>query len=89
MTKTNDTHHGKVVSVVGNKLTTTCDKGTAQHHTMAKDAKVTCEGQTCKASDLKAGTNVIITTQHDDKTIATAIESVKTSAAPATPAVKA
>jgi hypothetical protein len=38
-------HDGKVVSVVGDKLTTTCSEGKQHCHTIAKDAKVTCDGQ--------------------------------------------
>ena len=51
-----ETHDGKVVSVAGDKLTTTCSEGKQHCHTMAKDAKVTCDGQASKAADLKAGT---------------------------------
>lgn len=71
------THEGKVVGMTGDKLTTTCDSGKQHCHTVAKDAKVTCDGQASKAADLKAGTTVRVTTHKDDKTIATAIESGK------------
>jgi len=75
MTKpTENTHEGKVVSVAGDKLTTTCSQGKEHCHTMAKDAKVTCDGKAGKASDLKAGTPVHVTTQKDDKTVATHID---------------
>ncbi len=77
--KTHDgkSHDGKVVSVVGDKLTTTCNEGKQHCHTMAKDAKVTCDGKASKAADLNAGTCVRVTTSKDDKTVATAIESGK------------
>jgi hypothetical protein len=71
------THDGKVVSVAGDKLTTTCSEGKQHCHTMAKDAKVTCDGKDAKAADLKAGTDVRVTTQKDNKTVATAVESGK------------
>ncbi len=71
------THDGKVVSVVGDKLTTTCSEGKQHCHTMAKDAKVTCDGKASKAEDLKAGSGVRVTASKDDKTVATAIESGK------------
>ena len=77
------THDGKVVSVTGDKLTTTCDAGKQHCHTIAKDAKVTCDGQTSKAADLKSGTHVRVTTHKDDKTIATAVESGKKTQTPA------
>jgi hypothetical protein len=77
--KTHDgkSHEGKVVSVVGDKLTTTCGEGKQHCHTLAKDIKVTSDGKACKAADLKAGTCVRVTTTADDKTVATAIESGK------------
>lgn len=73
-----NTHDGKVVSVTGDKLTTTCGSGKEHCHTMAKDAKVTCDGQASKATDLKTGTPVKVTTHKDDKSVATAVESGKT-----------
>jgi hypothetical protein len=71
------THDGKVVNVSGDKLTTTCSEGKQHCHTVAKDAKVTCDGQPSKATDLKAGTPVRVTTHKDDKSVATAVESGK------------
>ena len=71
------THEGKVVSVVGDKLTTTCSEGHRHCHTMAKDAKVTCDGHVSKAADLKAGTCVRVTEKKDDRSVATAVESGK------------
>ena len=70
-------HEGKVVSASADKVTTTCHQGKEHCHTVAKDAKITCDGQTSKAADLKAGTNVRVTTHKDDKSIATAIDSGK------------
>lgn len=72
-----ETHDGKVVGVAGDKLTTTCSQGNEHCHTMAKNAKVTCDGKASKVADLKAGTDVRVTTQKDDKTVATAVESGK------------
>ena len=77
------THDGKVVSMTGDKLTTTCADGTQHCHTVAKDAKVTCDGQASKAADLKVGAHVSVTTHKDDKTIATAVESGKKTSTPA------
>ncbi len=70
-----ETHDGKVVSVAGDKLTTTCSQGKEHCHTMAKGAKVTCDGKAAKAADLKPGTDVRVTCHKDDKTVATAIAS--------------
>jgi hypothetical protein len=76
-------HNGKVVSVSGDKLTTTCSEGKQHCHTVAKDAKVTCDGHTGKIADLKVGTQVQVTPHKDDKNVATAVESGKTIATPA------
>ena len=70
-------HDGKVVSVNGDKLTTTCNEGKQHCHTIAKDAKVTCDGHASKATDLKAGTCVRVTPHKDDKNVATAVDSGK------------
>jgi hypothetical protein len=72
-----NTHEGTVVGLTGDKLTTTCCKGHEHSHTMAKDAKVTCDGKAGKVADLKAGTCVRITEKKDDKSVATAVESGK------------
>lgn len=76
-TKNHDgnTYEGRVVSVIGDRLTTMCSEGKQHCHTMAKDAKVTCDGKAGKVADLKAGTQVRVTTRKDDKNVATAVES--------------
>lgn len=71
---------GKVVGIAGDQLTTTSEKGKEQHHTIAKDAKVTCDGKASKASALKAGTSVRMTTCKDDADKVLAIDSGKTMA---------
>ena len=70
-------HEGKVVSVSGDKLTTTCSQGDEHCYTLTKDARVTCDGQASKAADLKAGTNVRVTTRKDDKNMAISVDSGK------------
>ncbi len=65
---------GKLVKVNGDKLTSTCAKGDEHHYTVAKDAKVTCDGKTSKASDLKAGSTIRMTMCNDDKNKVTAID---------------
>ena len=70
-------HEGMVVSMAGDKLTMTCNEGKQHCYTMAKDAKVTNDGHEGKASDLKAGTHVQVTTHKDDKNVATAVECCK------------
>lgn len=77
-----------VVGVKGDTLTTKCGEGKQHSHTVAKDAKVTCDGKDSKTADLKTGTPVRVTPHKDDKTVATAVESGKHIAAPMTPAMK-
>jgi hypothetical protein len=67
----------KVVSVAGDKLTSTCNKGKSHETTVDKDAKVTCDGKASKLSDLKSGTPIRVTTHKDDPKKVTAIESGK------------
>jgi ribosomal 50S subunit-recycling heat shock protein len=54
-----------------------CSEDKQHCHTVAKDAKVTCNGQASKAADLKAGTHVRVTSHKDDKSVTTAFESQK------------
>ena len=73
------THEEIVVSVSGDTLTTIRGEGDDHHHhhTVAKDAKVSCDGQTCNLADLKAGTPIRVTTRKGDKNVVTAIEAGK------------
>ena len=71
------THDGKIVSVAGNKLVSTCEEGKQHSHTVASDAKVTCDGAVCKTEDLKAGAKIRGTTKPEDKHTATKVESLQ------------
>jgi hypothetical protein len=68
------TFEGKVVSLTGNKLVMRNKEGAACSHTLAKDAKLTYDGKPCKTDDLKAGTEIRVTTKKDDRNVATGIE---------------
>ena len=70
------THDGKFVSLVGHKLEMTNSKGKEHSHTLSFDAKITCDGNECKATDLKAGMKIRVTTKSDDKKVATHIEAI-------------
>jgi hypothetical protein len=66
---------GKFVEAeVTNKLVMTDKEGKNEHtHTLAADAKISCDGKECKLSDLKK--NVLIRVTLDpDKKVATRIE---------------
>jgi hypothetical protein len=47
---------------------------------LASDAKLTCDGQACTAGDLKVGNKIRVTTQLDNRNIATGIECIKDNA---------
>ena len=70
-------HDGKVVSITGNKLVMTNMEGKGEHTcTLTADAKVTCDGKLCKASDLKPGMRIRVTTESGDAHAATHIEAL-------------
>jgi hypothetical protein len=69
------THEGKVIKAADGKLTMTDKKGENKHtHDVAANAKITCDGKTCKLEDLKEGTMVRVTTDDDSNNRATKIE---------------
>lgn len=65
---TTETHKGKVVKVEGSQLTMTDMAGEREHaHEVPPAAALTCGGQTCTLTDLKAGFTVTVTTEEKDK----------------------
>lgn len=72
-----NSHDGKVVSITGNKLVMTGLEGSTEHTcTLAVDCKVTCDGKVCKASDLKPGTKIRVTSESADPHAATRVEAI-------------
>jgi hypothetical protein len=71
-----NTHDGKLVSIIGNKLVMTSHEGQEYAHTVAADAKVCCDGNVCKSEELKAGSKIRLTTASDDHREAVSIESL-------------
>ena len=70
-------HDGKVVSTTGNTLVMTNMEGKEEHTcTLAANAKVTCDGKLCKASDLKPGMRIRVTSENGDAHAATQIEAL-------------
>jgi hypothetical protein len=70
-----NTHDGKFVLAEGaNRFIMTAKDGTRHEHTLAPDAKVTCDGRACKLSDLKEGIMLRVTTEKDNKNVATNVE---------------
>jgi hypothetical protein len=70
-----NTHAGVVVAVADGKLTMTDKDGKNEHsHTVAKDAKITCDGKECSLDDLKKGFAIVVTTKEGDSTVAVKID---------------
>lgn len=73
---------GKVVSVTGVTLVTSSMQGKEYSHTLAKDAKLTCDGADCKVEDIKVGSTIRVTTSKNDHDVATGVESLDENAKP-------
>jgi hypothetical protein len=71
-----DTHEGTVVSASEKELVMKDKNGDRHTHTLAADAKVTCDGKDCKLDDLKPGQKIRVTTKKGDKKVATKIEAL-------------
>lgn len=67
---------GTVVSVNGDKLTMTNKEGKEHSHTLAAGAEVSCDGKACKATDLKPGMRIRVTTASAAPHAATRIEAL-------------
>jgi hypothetical protein len=70
-----NTHEGTFVSARDNKFTMLDKDGKTEHtHTLAADAKVTCDGKDCKITDFKKGLKIKVTTKEGDKDMAVKVE---------------
>lgn len=76
-----NTFEGRIVSMTGDKLVMSNDKGKEFSKTVAADAALTCDGIACKTDDLKAGHKIRVTTMADNRTVVTGIESLNKNAA--------
>jgi hypothetical protein len=76
--KGSKTHEGTIVKVSADKLTMKGkgDNAKEHTHTLAPNAKITCDGKACKLDDLRAGQMVRVTTAADDPTTATRVEAL-------------
>ena len=79
------THSGQFVSAEGsNKFTMTSGRERKEHtHTVAPDAKITCDGKACQLSDLKKGVFLRVTTKEGDPNTVVRIDAFTTRPAPA------
>jgi preprotein translocase subunit SecF len=80
-TTSENTTDGAVVKVSGDKLTMTDKEGKEHSHTLATNVKVTCDGKTCTAVDLKAGMKIRVTAESAAPHEATRIEALDKDAA--------
>ena len=71
-----NTHDGKLVSITSSKLVMTSKDGKEHSHSVSTDTKVSCDGKDCKASDLKAGMKIRVTTKKSDEGVAIEIEAI-------------
>ena len=74
------TFEGRIVSMTGDKLVMSSKEGTEYSHTLAADAKLTCDGTVCQAEALKPGHKIRVTTQKDNRNVLTSIESLNKNA---------
>ncbi len=74
--QTPQTHEGKLVSIASSKLAMTNTKGEELTLSIAKDAKLNCDGETCKSSDMKPGTRIRVTICNDDSTVVRSVEAI-------------
>jgi uncharacterized protein (TIGR03000 family) len=68
------THQGQVVRVSGQELVMKGADGKEHTHTLAKDAKVTIDGKSAKAEDLKPDMKIEVTTAEGDMKTALQVE---------------
>ncbi len=73
---TSNAFEGQFVSITGNHLVMTNLAGKRCSHTLAQDAKLTCDGTTCTSQDFKAGRKVRVTTKASDRNVATDVETL-------------
>ncbi len=66
-------HEGIIVSVSTVEIVSTTSAGENQCHTLAEQAKVTCDGKTCKLETLKVGLPVRITNCKQDASKASVV----------------
>lgn len=71
-----NTHEGKVVSASGHKLVMTDKDGKEHTHTLAPNARISCDGKMCKLDDLKPGQKIRVTTERGNKEVAVKIEAL-------------
>ena len=70
------THDGTIVSISITELVMTGKDEKEHTHTITDNTIVTCDKKDCKATDLKAGTKIRVTTKKSDENAVTCIEAI-------------
>ena len=70
------THDGTIVSISITELVMTGKDEKGHTHTITDNTIVTCDKKDCKATDLKAGTKIRVTTKKSDENAVTCIEAI-------------
>lgn len=70
-----DSHRGMLVSITGNKLVMSGTQGKEEQKcTLSDKVKITCDGEICKASDLKPGMRIRVTLESANPQEAVTVE---------------
>jgi hypothetical protein len=72
----NATHDGTVIRITGDELVMTNKEGIEHSHALTADAKLTLDGKACTVADLKPGTKIRVTLQHDAPHAAIRVEAI-------------
>jgi hypothetical protein len=67
---------GNLVSMTGNHLVITNTVGERFPLTLAKDAKLTCDGAACESEVLKIGRRIRVTTRLGNRNVVTGIDTL-------------
>lgn len=72
-----NTFEGKILTLLGNKLSMRNKEGKEYYHTLAKDVRLTCDGADCEAEDLQVGDWVRVTLRKEERYVAASIEALQ------------
>ena len=65
---------GHLVQLSGNRLTRMSSSGEQYYHFLDSSTRVTCDGVSCRASELQAGQKIRVTNRPNDPRVAARIE---------------
>src|ERR1700735_2615031 len=71
-----NTHDGKLVSIIADKLAMTGEDGTVHNHTLASNVKATLDGKECQIGDNKSGMRIRVTLDSEAGRQVTRIEAL-------------